>query len=40
MARENKTTDFYTPLSTAFATPAVQSRVGFGTFRKYRTLFE
>lgn len=40
MTREDRTIDSYAPIATAIATPAIQSRVGFGTFRKYHTLFE
>lgn len=40
MTREDQTTDSYAPLAAAIANPAIQSRVGFGTFRKHRTLFE
>lgn len=37
-ADENK--DLYAELAAAIANPAIQSRVGFGTFRKFQTLFE
>lgn len=40
MTPENETNDSYAPLAAAIANPAMQSRVGFGTFRKHRQLFE
>lgn len=40
MTHEGKISDSYACLASAIVGPAIQSRVGFGTFRKYRTLFE
>jgi hypothetical protein len=40
MGREGETNDSYALLAAAIANPAIQSRVGFGTFRKHRELFE
>lgn len=40
MTHEDKISDSYTPLASAIAASAIHSRVGFGAFRKYRTLFE
>lgn len=38
--RENENNDSYKELAASIANPAIQSRVGFGTFRKFQRLFE
>lgn len=40
MSHQQTTDDPYTPIAVAIANPAIQSRVGFGTFRKHGTIFE
>lgn len=37
---ENENSDPYAELAASIANPAIQSRVGFGTFRKFKRLFE